>query len=97
MTAAISFTTTPAATYRSSGILLRTLRLERWLCPTCQRDNLVRRGSSVVQRPCHWCATLLDSGAFPVVPGQTYRFECYVGLAGWQIISKEFTPTRKAG
>jgi ribosomal protein L37AE/L43A len=41
--------------YRPSGVLLRTLRLDRWLCPECSRDNLVRRDSSVLWRPCRWC------------------------------------------
>lgn len=48
-----------SATYRPSGILLRTLRLERWLCPVCQRDNLLRRGSSILARPCRWCDAIL--------------------------------------
>ncbi len=98
---AVSFalTTVPAATFRPPGVLLRALRLERWLCPTCQRDNLVRRGTSILQRPCRWCATELDSGAFPVVPGQTYQFEGYVrsGDSDWQFVTREFTLTRKAG
>ncbi len=99
MTATVAFTVAPAATFRPPGILLRTLRLDRWLCATCHRDNLVRRGSSIAQRPCRWCDTELDSGAFPVVPGQTYRFECYVKVrdGGWQYVTEEFTLTRKAG
>lgn len=45
--------------YRPSGPLLRLLRLERWLCPACKRDNLLRRGYSVLSHPCHWCGAPL--------------------------------------
>ncbi len=52
---------TTAATYQPSGILLRTLRLERWLCPACSRDNLVRRNTVIICRPCRWCGADLLS------------------------------------
>ena len=53
------------ANYRPSGLILRMLRLDRWLCPSCSRDNLVRRDSSVLWRPCRWCGAELVT--LPVV------------------------------
>lgn len=45
--------------YRPSGPLLRMLRIERWLCPGCQRDNLLRRETMILNRPCRWCGANL--------------------------------------
>lgn len=78
MTAAVN-----SATYRPAGVLLRTLRLERWLCPSCQRDNLLRRDTSILLRPCRWCGVELLSWAALIksIPEQIAAAFASLGIA----------------
>ncbi len=39
-----------------SGVVLRALKLERWICAACSRDVLLRLRVTIPAKvPCHWC------------------------------------------
>ncbi len=90
------------ATYRPAGPLLRVLRLDRWVCSTCQGDNLVRRDTSILLRPCRWCgaellSVLVAAQSAGEMVAEAFRQMGEACRMAGEMLARAFPPKESAG